>query len=436
MRKIISISGFDPTCGAGLGVDLKVFSSLGLISGGVITSIITQNRDCIISNTPQSETDFKEQFTTIIEEINPAVIKIGALGSLNIAKIIISELSKYPDLQHIIWDPVVLSSSGGNLLKDGSINDAFALLSDISTLITPNFNEFCQIIEKPEITRDELFDSMLTLSNKHNLEILLTGFNEEENIITDYFTFNDEIFIANEAYKREYFNFHGTGCILSSAIASYLTMEYKLPEAIIYAEDYFHNLLGISDDWLLPVGQVQYRNSSKEITKQWLEIFLREISFLDNFYELIPEVGINLSVLPYRGIDDYNDVITLSSRIIKGVNDHLITGFPTAGTSYYTARMAIIAHNINPDITVAINIKYSDNLISFLKNHSFKTIEVQKSEESEKKDFEKTLKQQDEVPDCLYSTGDFGIEAMIILFSDNLYGLLEILRLLLEKSDK
>lgn len=433
MSRVVSISGYDPTCGAGLGVDLKVFSSLGVFGAGVLTSVITQDKTGVISIETLSGDEVSTQLKTIMKEVKPDVVKIGTPGSMEVVECISDELDKYRDLT-VVWDPVVRASAGGSLLTDGTITGALKLLSENLSLITPNYDEFCEIADASISSRDELLSAMLNLSKKENYEILTTGFSMEDDYVYDCFTHNGDIYLAQETPFQKDFNYHGTGCILSSAIASNLSKGYSLPDSIIISGEYLREIIDDADDgWLLPVGRPQYRESCIERTRKWLEVFLNELNSIDNLRELLPEIGTNLSVIPYRNIQTRNDVVTLSSRIISGVFGHLITGYPTVGSSYYTARLVLRASEINPEITVAMNIKYDHTILGVCKSIGLDIVEVKKRNNDKntsntgQKDFNETLSSLNKVPDCLYSTGDFGIEAMIILFATDLDELLEVI---------
>src|SRR5450432_810634 len=137
---LLTIAGFDPSCGAGVAADLKTFAAHGCYGIAAITSLTVQNTQRVdaVHNTPSSE--LREQLEILVADSEIAAVKVGMLGNRGNA-VVVAEFLDAHKFVHVVHDPVMKSSSGSELLDAGGINYMAAELLKRSTVITPNVPE-------------------------------------------------------------------------------------------------------------------------------------------------------------------------------------------------------------------------------------------------------------------------------------------------------
>lgn len=245
MKKVLTIAGTDPTGGAGIQADLKTMMAHKVYGMSIITALVAQNttgvRD-IMEVTPQF---LNEQFDCVFEDIYPDAIKIGMVSSPVLIETIVTKLKQY-SVKNIVVDPVMVSTSGSRLLADNALKLLKESLIPHATIITPN-------IPEAQVLADILIDSKSTMikaaekiGSFYNGYILLKG-GHFKNRADDLLYYQGNI-IWLESEKINNFNTHGTGCTLSSAIASNLAIGYSMNESVIRAKEYITGALNANLD--------------------------------------------------------------------------------------------------------------------------------------------------------------------------------------------
>ena len=241
---VLSIAGSDSSGGAGIQADLKTFSSLGVYGATAITAITAQNTQGVHSQFALPSQIVYDQIVSVIDDLQPLVVKIGMLSNKEIVNAVADALSKYSI--PIILDPVIVSSSGHRLLSIEAIDTIKERLLPLATLLTPNIPEMIALTNMPLTSDKEKSDAALNLM-KHKINaILLKGGHEEGNEKRDilYMKKNDDIEISQLSSRTiNTKNIHGTGCTLSSAIAAFIAKGFCLKEAVTNAKDYISNAI-------------------------------------------------------------------------------------------------------------------------------------------------------------------------------------------------
>ena len=236
---VLSIAGSDPSGGAGIQADIKTISALGCYAMSAITSLTAQNTTgvrSVMAVTPQSVAD---QIDMIMEDIPPMAVKTGMLCNTAVADAVAGRLEHYR-CPNLVVDPVMVSTSGSRLLEEKAIDLIVKRIFPLSTLVTPNVTE-AEVLtgeNDPDRQAKVLFD--LGCDN-----VLLKGGDLSDN------DFKTDILYLRRGEKRvelradavDTRNTHGTGCTLSSAIASYLALGYELEEAVNLAKIYITRAL-------------------------------------------------------------------------------------------------------------------------------------------------------------------------------------------------
>lgn len=234
---VLTIAGLDPSGGAGILADIKTFEQ-HKVTGFAITT----------ANTIQTENKFYEiQWTDlsfVIRSIETfflnykiSAVKIGIISSLYDLNRIISTIKMLSPSTKIVWDPVLRSTTKFEFMMIKDYSDLHKILSKID-LITPNYNEI-------EILFPGFISKNLRLKNKIPTNILLKGGHNESAIGTDLLFLKNEVLDLLPTNKK-CFEKHGSGCVLSSAIASNLALNQNITEACKNAKIYIENYLSSS----------------------------------------------------------------------------------------------------------------------------------------------------------------------------------------------
>ncbi len=229
---VLTIAGSDSCAGAGIQADLKTIAAHRCYGASVITAVTAQNTTGIKGIVQMPAQSIKEQFEAVMEDMQVAAIKIGMLsGEENIIQL--GELLEGVEIP-IILDPIMISSSGVELLNKAAIKALQKHLFSKVTLLTPNIPEAALLAGKKIESVEDMKAACLEIEAP---SILLKGGHMQGNIIVDVL-YHDGEFSEFKHRKIKSQNTHGTGCTLSSAIASNLAqgldMVEACDEAIVY----------------------------------------------------------------------------------------------------------------------------------------------------------------------------------------------------------
>lgn len=242
MKKVLTIAGSDSSGGAGIQADLKTIAAHNLYGMSVLTALTAQNT-LGVDDVLLVPADFiRAQIKSVFEDIVPDALKIGMLGTTDIIETVVDELKCY-HAHNIVVDPVMVATSGSRLLAEGDIK-AFQSLFSIATVITPNVDEAAVLAESDPIrSKADLAAQAEKISRDYGCAVLVTGGDLAGAGSASDYLFADGEGTWFESPLQDNPNTHGTGCTLSSAIASYLALDYSLVEAIRAAKDYINGAI-------------------------------------------------------------------------------------------------------------------------------------------------------------------------------------------------
>ena len=232
---ILTIAGFDPSNGAGLTADIKTFEALKCYGLAVCTANTVQNdiefKDCHWI----SKSVIKKQIEVLFTQFKIDVVKIGIVENWKILSEIIDFLLQFNPAVKIILDPVLKASSGFSFHKDFTEEDFEEVLSKIY-LLTPNYKEIQSLY--PNKTVEETLSHIQTKTN-----VFLKGGHNEERLGVDFLFSKEGKEFSFNPKKGKYHEKHGSGCVLSSAIASYITLKYPLLKSCFKGKRYVEKVL-------------------------------------------------------------------------------------------------------------------------------------------------------------------------------------------------
>lgn len=235
MQKVLTIAGTDPTGGAGVQADLKTFMAHKVFGMSVITALVAQNtcgvRD-IMNVTPAF---LEEQFDCVFEDIFPDAVKIGMVSEPELIHMIVKKLKQYAP-NHIVVDPVMVATSGSRLLADRALQALKEELLPLAHIITPNIPE-AEVLADMEIhNNDDMVEAAKQMASYYDGWILIKGGHFDKR--ADDLLYHADTCLWLESKHIDTKNTHGTGCTLSSAIASNLALGYDMYESVKRAKDY------------------------------------------------------------------------------------------------------------------------------------------------------------------------------------------------------
>lgn len=243
---VLTIAGSDSGGGAGVQADLKTFSALGCYGTSVITATTAQNTMGVKSIHDIPVEHIVDQFNAVISDISPLAIKIGMLRNPEVVVRLAEELRKYPQIP-IVFDPVMVATSGDSLIKEETIALLKRELFPISHLITPNLDEVAALIGRPVEGKEGMIQAAAALLEYQSAHVLVKGGHLKGGVVVDVLKGKGvcEVF---EGEKIHTVNAHGTGCTLSSAIAAFLARGENVKEAVNAAREYVRGALSAGKD--------------------------------------------------------------------------------------------------------------------------------------------------------------------------------------------
>ena len=240
MKTALTIAGSDCSGGAGIQADIKTMTMHGVYAMSAITALTAQNTTGVRA-IQESEPEFlKQQIDAIFEDIYPDAVKIGMVSSSELVHVIADRL-KYYGAKNVVVDPVMVASAGSSLMKQNAVQTLLNELLPISTLVTPNIPE-AQVLSGMTIkNKENMISAAKQIGDSHHCAVLLKG-GHSINDANDVLYYNGRlVWFAGERIENP--NTHGTGCTLSSAIASNLAKGFTLAESVQRSKAYISGAL-------------------------------------------------------------------------------------------------------------------------------------------------------------------------------------------------
>ena len=231
--KVLSIAGSDPSGGAGIQADLKTFSALGVYGMAVPTALTVQNTKGVREVEMVTPRLVRGQLETIFDDIAVHGVKIGMVGTAEIASVIADVLEEFKPA-NVVLDPVMVASSGDSLIAADAVDVIKARLIPLADVVTPNIPEAEKLLRKAVLDMEVSAKELLPLGVK---AVLLKGGHLKGDEALDI--------LASPSFTESYSapriltaNTHGTGCTLSSAITANLAKGLDLKAAVGEAKSY------------------------------------------------------------------------------------------------------------------------------------------------------------------------------------------------------
>lgn len=229
---VMAFAGSDPTGGAGIQADIETLASMGCHTAPIVTAVTVQDTRDVKTYTPLDAALVTAQARAVLEDMPVTAIKIGMLGSAEIAAALHSLLADHPDIP-VVLDPV-LASGAGTALADAAVREAvLSLLLPLTTVLTPNSLEARALVPHA----GTLEACAMALLARGCEFVLITGAHENSAEVVNTL-YGDQQRLETFRWKRLPGGFHGSGCTLAAAIAGLLAQALEPLAAIHQAQEY------------------------------------------------------------------------------------------------------------------------------------------------------------------------------------------------------
>jgi hydroxymethylpyrimidine kinase/phosphomethylpyrimidine kinase len=233
MKSALTVAGSDPTGGAGLQADLKVFRAFGVHGLSVVSAITAQNTEGVDSIFPVEKDALEKQLRILLSDITPDALKTGMLYSKWAVDTVADVIGEY-SLKNLVVDPVTVSSSGMSLVDEGTLDVIRERLFPLSKVITPNIYEAAVLSGIMIEDRNGMGEAAKILKDMGPDIVVITGGHLEE-IAFDLYYDGSFHSIEGNKLKGEY---HGTGCAFSAAVTVLLALSHTPLEAVRKAKEF------------------------------------------------------------------------------------------------------------------------------------------------------------------------------------------------------
>lgn len=235
MKTILTIAGSDCSGGAGIQADLKTFSAHGLFGMSVVVSVVAENTKEVISVENISQKVIEDQMDAVFNDIFPEAVKIGMLSTPEVMKSVALKLKQYKP-KNIVIDPVMYAKNGFPLMDRKNIEALIENIIPLADLLTPNIPEAEEITKSKIKTKEDMEKAAIEISKMGCKSVLIKGGHLEGDALDILYTNNKFYYFNNKRINTK--NTHGTGCTLSSAIASNLALGDDISNAVKKGKDY------------------------------------------------------------------------------------------------------------------------------------------------------------------------------------------------------
>jgi hydroxymethylpyrimidine/phosphomethylpyrimidine kinase len=247
MPVALTIAGSDSSAGAGIQADLKTFGALGVYGLTAVTCVVAETPGCVSMIEPVSAPLVRDQIRVLLQSFPVAAIKTGLLFSGEIIATIADVLRENPP-RPLVIDPVMVATSGDQLLRDDAVAVYERELFPLATLLTPNLSEASRLTGRPIADLDGMSEAGKILTAKYGVPVLLKGGHLSGDRAIDILFQNDNAIEFSAPFSRGVVT-HGTGCTFSAAITAGLASGLGLEESVRRAKSFVSATIAQHHAW-------------------------------------------------------------------------------------------------------------------------------------------------------------------------------------------
>ena len=245
--KVLIIAGSDSSGGAGIQADIKTVTALGSYAMTAVTAVTSQNTQGVIGITSISAKNIRKQITSVLDDIGTNAVKIGMLHNTDTIKCVHRILKKYK-LKNVVLDPVMIAKGGARLVNKNSIKYLKKLLLPLCYLVTPNIPEAEVLTGYSILNKEDMIKAAKKIISMGPKNVLLKGGHLKNKMIFDILISKKNLKIFPKR-KIKTKNTHGTGCTLSSALATCLSQNKNINTSCKISLDYVDQAISTAPDY-------------------------------------------------------------------------------------------------------------------------------------------------------------------------------------------
>ncbi|MEJ5172903.1 MAG: bifunctional hydroxymethylpyrimidine kinase/phosphomethylpyrimidine kinase [Hydrogenothermaceae bacterium] len=253
----LTVAGSDPSGGAGIQADMRVFTTFGLYSMSVITALTVQNTLGVKESIPVSSDVFKKQLETVLEDIVPDVLKVGMLQTAENVEILAESIERY-NLKINVVDTVIKSKNGTFLLEPRGIESFIKKIIPLTYVLTPNIDEAEYLTGRDIRSFEDIKRACVDLHKIGAKYVIVKGghFDYGDEVVDTLY--NGREFYTLKSKKINTKNTHGTGCTFASALSSAIAKGKDVYTAFNIAKAYMMGAISNQIDIGKGVGPVNH----------------------------------------------------------------------------------------------------------------------------------------------------------------------------------
>ena len=240
MKKVLTIAGSDCSGGAGIQADIKTMTAHKVYAMSVITALTAQNTTGVYGVLDAGADFVGQQMDCVFKDIFPDAVKIGMVSNIETIQVIAAKLKEY-NAKNIVVDPVMVSTSGCALMQPDAMDTLISVLLPMGDIITPNIPEAEKLCGFEIKNVDDMKKAAEVIGKNLSGSVLIKGGHLTET--ADDLLYHDGEFMWYRGERVNNPNTHGTGCTLSSAIASNLALGYDMKTSVQNAKNYITGAL-------------------------------------------------------------------------------------------------------------------------------------------------------------------------------------------------
>ena len=270
MKTVLTIAGSDCSGGAGVQADLKTMAAHGVFGMSVIVSVVAENTARVIDIQDISPRMIEEQIDAVFEDIVPDAVKIGMLSSPECMKAVAGKLAQYKPA-HIVIDPVMFAKNGDPLMDPASVGTLIETVLPFAEVLTPNVPEAQYLADMEIRTPEDMEEAARRIYAKGCKNVLVKGGKNIAGAVD--VLFDGETCHRIEIEQIDTTSTHGTGCTLSSAIASNLALGHSVPEAVKLSKEYVTDAIRHAPGLGHGCGPLNHCRRSRRSCSRWQPVF-------------------------------------------------------------------------------------------------------------------------------------------------------------------
>jgi hydroxymethylpyrimidine/phosphomethylpyrimidine kinase len=423
VKRILTIAGSDSGGGAGIQADVKTVTLLGAFCTSVLTALTAQNTREVRAIHAVPPAFIEKQLDAVLSDIGADAAKTGMLFDARTIEVVVDRLAAY-GIEKVVVDPVMVAKGGDILLVEEARETLIRRLIPMALIVTPNIPEAEVLSKRPISTENDIHEAARIIHAMRAKHVLIKG-GHLKGPAKDVL-FDGKDFFQFSADRVDTPHTHGTGCVYSAAIATYLAKELEIKDAIRRAKDFIHSAIRFA----VPLGKGHgptnvYAPFAREQEKsQVLEALKTSLVRLQEARvgHLVPEVQSNLGyALPCAETPGH--VAAFPGRLVRLGEKMVAVSSPSFGASRHIATIILTTMRHDPAFRSAMNIRFSQARIRQCQALGWKACSFDRAHEpADVKEregstlewgTERVLSKEGTIPDIIFDRGDVGKEPMI-----------------------